>query len=684
MKFKKLKLKNIRSYVDEEIIFPEGSFLLSGDVGAGKTSILLAIEYALFGLQPGQRGTSLLRSDRAQSEVSLELEINGKTVIIERKLKRTQKGVSNEYAAITLDGEKKESSATEIKSKIVDLLGYPPEFVKKNNILYRYTVYTPQEEMKQIILEDPETRLNILRHIFGINKYRVVKNNLSIIITHIKNQSKFLQGEINSLEQDKLDLQKRKENLILTSEKVALSEKQFEEKSLVRKVQEKELRELEEKLSEKFKLEKEVEKTVLMINSKRENSNSQVREIEELRKIISLAGDSVNDSELIGVLEKIKIHKAQLDDMNSKYYQSISAMRSLELEREEMMVKKERVFKIQICPTCLQDVSDSHKHNILSNTEQKLAAIKNSLADLQLQSSDFLSKLQGTKKDLSEIEERKSVLEIRKSRQEQIERSKMKIVQLEKIQASLESDVLLLTAHLDSLKEKIFEHSAFDLQYKRKESELKQAFIEEKKAEISLAEFKKEKQFVEREIDLFQSIIAKKEEAKKKLYSFVELTDWLSNAFLSLIDIAERNVLLKVRNEFSSLFRKWFFILVSENSFDCQLDENFTPIIMQGEAELEYDFLSGGERTAVALAYRLALNQIINSLMSKIKTKGIIILDEPTDGFSEAQISKIRDILEEINADQLIIVSHEQKVESFVDNIIRVVKEGDSSKIERA
>jgi len=123
-------------------------------------------------------------------------------------------------------------------------------------------------------------------------------------------------------------------------------------------------------------------------------------------------------------------------------------------------------------------------------------------------------------------------------------------------------------------------------------------------------------------------------------------------------------------------------MLVPEGSLDTQLDENFTPIIMQGGIEMDYSSLSGGERTAVALAYRLALNQTINSLLSKIKTRGIIILDEPTDGFSEAQISKIRDILEELNAEQLIIVSHEQKVESFVDNVLKVTKEGAYSIVE--
>ena len=96
MIFKKLELKNIRSYAHQEIEFPAGSFLLSGEVGSGKTSILLALEYALFGLQPGQKGSSLLRNNEILGEVSLEFEIDGKIVNIERKLRRTSKGVSNE------------------------------------------------------------------------------------------------------------------------------------------------------------------------------------------------------------------------------------------------------------------------------------------------------------------------------------------------------------------------------------------------------------------------------------------------------------------------------------------------------------------------------------------------------------------------------------------------------------
>ena len=125
------------------------------------------------------------------------------------------------------------------------------------------------------------------------------------------------------------------------------------------------------------------------------------------------------------------------------------------------------------------------------------------------------------------------------------------------------------------------------------------------------------------------------------------------------------------------IFSEWFSTLVSD-SLGVRLDEDFTPLVTNQDYEIDYDFLSGGERTAVALAYRLALNQVLNSLLSRIKTKDVVILDEPTDGFADNQIDKMRDIFEQLKAEQIILVSHEQKIEGFVDHIIRVTKEGTS------
>lgn len=682
MRFKKIKIKNIRSYKEQEIIFPEGSLLLSGEIGSGKTSILLALEYALFGLQPGQKGNSLLRNISKIGEVTLELEVAGDTVMIERKLKRTPRGISNEYASITINNEKSESSVTEIKSKIVSLLGYPPEFVKKNNMLYRYTVYSPQEQMKQIILEDAETRLNLLRHIFGIDKYKKVRDNLAILLYNLKTETKILQLDTSTLEKEIEDLKIRKKDLEKIKEETKVSEFHLSEKVKIRKEKERELEEIKTKLEERRAFKEEIEKTKILLATRKENISFLLKQEDELKKAIKESAGLFSEETYRDLLFSLIKRKENVENLLSNYAEFSTKLRALDQEKENVLVKKERIFKIQICPTCLQDVSEVHKHNILNETENRLSEISKQKEVAEFKLKEVAQDLSRQRSELQKQEDEKFKMEVLKSKLEQTAIAKEKLREIEKQKKNTESDIEILTQHIEGLKEKISEYSTFELQLKKKEEDLKEAFKEEKNSEISLAEIKKEIEFAKREISFFEERIKQKEETKKRLYELNELNDWLSTKFSNLVELVERSVLLRLRTEFSSLFRKWFSILVQENSLDSHIDENFTPLILQGEAEMDYDFLSGGERTAIALAYRLALNQTINSLLSKIKTRGIIILDEPTDGFSEAQIERMRDILDELNAEQLIIVSHEQKIESFVDNVLRIHKEENSSFVE--
>jgi exonuclease SbcC len=205
MRLKSITLNNIRSYENEKIEFPEGSTLLSGDIGTGKTSILLAIEFALFGLQPGQRGNSLLRNAENKGGVVIEFYVDDKNVTIERTLKRG-KSVSQDYCAITIDNQKSEISVTELKDRVLKLLNYPKEFAKKQNLLYKFTVYTPQEEMKQIILEDSQTRVNTLRHVFGIDKYKTIIENSSILASKLREEKRIKEALTDNLENDRLEI----------------------------------------------------------------------------------------------------------------------------------------------------------------------------------------------------------------------------------------------------------------------------------------------------------------------------------------------------------------------------------------------------------------------------------------------------------------------------------------------
>jgi exonuclease SbcC len=680
MKLKKLKLKNIRSYDEQEIEFSDGSLILAGDIGSGKTSILLAIEYVLFGLQPGQKGSSLLRNNCDSAEVSLEMEIDGKEVIIERRLRRATKGISNEYSAITINGQKTESSTTEIKSQIIKLLNYPTEFIKKNNLLYRYTIYTPQEQMKQIILEDADSRLNVLRHIFGIDKYKRIRENLAIFLTRLKEQSKLLQGLILDMDIEKQNLQLKKESLAKVYQDLVKSNEMVDIKKSDCKQIELEVTELESKIREKESFEKEVEKSKIMIATKKEYFITIGKDISEIETSISELKQKFDESLYKKTLSNLEEKQKEIEAINKRMIDLAGEIASYEKEKRDYLDKKERVFGMKFCPTCLQDVAIAHKHNIILSAESRISEINHTLILLASEKKNVETNLERAKKERINLEEIKLDLDILKSKQFYQEKSIKKLEDLRKSKETLEKDISFLVNHVEALKASILSFTKFDNYYKSKQLELRSAFSKEKEAEISFAELKKESEFLKREISKLEEVIRIKEANKTKLSYLLELIDWLSNQYTSLIDFTERNVMIKLRNEFSSLFNKWFNMLVPE-SFEAQLDEKFTPIIIQSGIEMEYSFLSGGERTAVALAYRLALNQTINSILSQIKTREIVILDEPTEGFSEVQIDKMRDVLEELNVSQLIIVSHEQKMESFVDKVIRIKKENLLSRV---
>jgi DNA repair protein SbcC/Rad50 len=675
MLLKRLQIQNLRSYEDQEITFPEGSTLLSGDIGSGKTTILLAIEFALFGLQPSQKANSLLNNSKDEAKVKLEFEIEGKQIIIERTLKRSKKSISQDYSSITIDNEKFEGAVTEIKSKILGLLNYPKEFAKKTNLLYKFTVYTPQEEMKQIILESGDIRLNTLRHVFGIDKYKRIQENTSLLTSKLREKTRINEALVQDLDEIKEQLKQKQDSLINLKQDKTKTEQDHQISTDLKIKKEQALNEIQTKIEEKKALEGELSKSEMMISEKQQQVTSLNNTINIVKQQIKEAEKSkFNENEYNGIDQRINFQKNKEEDLQKQYIELTGKINSYESKKQELDSLKNKLSGLKKCPTCLQEVSDEYKNNMQTNAERDLEQINKSLIELTIQKNKLIQEIELTKKSKQEFEAKKQELELLKVKLESLNEKQQRITEIETQVQSLNKDLHLLNNQTKTFGESIKDYEKYTAIFQEREKELTDAKNNENQLAIKKAEINKEIQFTEQQISEKKETIQKKEDIIKQIKKIKELEYWITNKFLEIVLFAEKQVMLTLREEFSKLFSKWFSILVSE-SLTAKLGDDFSPIIEQQDYEIDYAFLSGGERTAIALAYRLSLNQVINSLLSNIKTSNLVILDEPTDGFSAQQLDKMRDVLDQLEIDQLILVSHEQRIEDFVDNIIRVKKE---------
>ena len=118
----KLKLKNFRCYEDEAFDFGEkGLTLLSGSSGKGKTTLLMAIDFALFG-----SGTKIVANGK--KSCSVELEFGGLKIV--RKKGPNHLLVNDKY-----EDAAGEAIIQEKFGKIFNSVSYIPQNLKKTFVL---------------------------------------------------------------------------------------------------------------------------------------------------------------------------------------------------------------------------------------------------------------------------------------------------------------------------------------------------------------------------------------------------------------------------------------------------------------------------------------------------------------------------------------------------------------------
>lgn len=803
MLLQQLRLQNIRSYLDQTISFPEGTTLLSGDIGSGKSTILLAIEFALFGSsRPELPAESLLRKGTAKGMVELIFVLNNQKITVQRYLKKEKDSIKQLPGNIIYNNTKKELMPIEMKAEILHLLGYPEDLLTKNkNYIFRYTVYTPQEEMKLILQDHNETRLDVLRKIFNVDKYKVIRENMQIYLKKMRTDLAILNTKIEPLsEYSQLALQQEEEKKKIehfiqeTMPMLRLLQKQRrEQQAEIEKAeqQQKEYLRLHQELNTTQLLEKEIITNIEQLLRKKEHLLQKIEELsipqglalnsEQLRlelcqeekrkehmlreknelegKIRSLQniivitqeeitralketaaipGHEIKKQELlleISQKEELLEKKNEIDQLLEKTTGLLVKNKTLLEHSAEI---RETMQNLENCPTCLQEVSSEHKHKIIVQEQGRIIKAQAILKELELKKKEIINQKESLEKHILDIFTKENQLakitaewQQLKKKEEWVLEKKEKLRELaqennalmmmmqnlfyaqkieEVAKIIMEKQRLLqgllhqelLHKNLQELIHQEQQHSFRKIQLQKKKEELQiilsqkedlivtittqkkiasELIEQEKETAVKIAQLQTQAESVKRYLLGILEKINLLNKEKEKLMRMQELYFWLEEHFLPLTYTIEKQVMINIHHHFDQIFQEWFSILIEDLNTFSRLDDSFAPIIMQNGYEIAFNDLSGGEKTSAALAYRLALNKIINTLIHTINTKDLLILDEPTDGFSIEQLDKVREVLDKLQARQTILVSHESKIESFVNNVIRVSKDNHVSEL---
>ncbi|MDK2854220.1 MAG: repair protein SbcC/Rad50 [Thermococcaceae archaeon] len=411
---------------------------------------------------------------------------------------------------------------------------------------------------------------------------------------------------------------------------------------------------------------------------------AKMRELEEeekkLRAELVSIEKTLNKERIVieneGILKQIKEHEEKLAQFNinelekkAKEYEELSREKNqLEGKLKGIVeeLKKKPVFK-------RMKISIEGK---IENAKRELQGYENKLKELGFENESEL------KVELEKLrplyEEYLKLLDVK----EELEKEEKRLSREEKELKVLEKQKHKLEAQLSLLDERVAE---LEKKYNKEEHEkLRREYVEARealtKAETELENLEKRKEELSKNLESLQkereNVKNKKkelEELKKAREKVQELREKV-RVFKNLL---KEDALAKVGEYASEIFEELTEEKYSGITVKAKENKVVLGVIYDGK-ERELSFLSGGERIALGLAFRLALSLYLAGEIP------LLIMDEPTPYLDEERRRRLVDIMERYlrKIPQVIIVSHDEELKDAADRVVRVRLENGTSRVE--
>ena len=686
-----IELGNFLSHSDTKLEFYDGVTVFVGNNGAGKSSIIDAITFALFGKHSRKTNKSLIKRGTTQGFAKINFTINGKELQAERKIDvkgglaaQFSEKSNGEWLQIAA-GERKqfgESMTHEVEKKI----GLEFEKLKIASIVQ-------QGELNSIIKAKPKEFKELLNAIIGIDKLDVASEAMKLVNKNFREKIRQDIGyDDTHIEILNLDLEKYHNELEKSKPlKGKLSSKR--EKS------EKELLVLTEKLErETPKLDK-LKQLELRKKELREYAKEAILEIkneieEKERKILDCKGCF----EYVGLAKdlQIKLEKEEFTIKDSlKRLQKLTNLKASLVEKQSLASKLK--LKDNKCPVCDSKVSKlnplfqkEHLKQELEKNEDVITTLQKDIKLFEKNRFEFSEKLQKAKESQATLRAHsiKDEADLKKIHKD-IEDKK---VNVKKVPLIISTGNLVEVAHLDSHSKMLFENiSQLELETK--------GFAEVNFVNLkeSISEKQDELSRIDQEIGAITEKISEAEQQIKFLKKAISEVKVVRD-YVEELDTIQTNIFNRDGAVATSL-RSWALNTISVKASEYLallntkiqrifLSEKIRDVVISCYSRnevLEIESLSGGEQVSVALALRLGMANLLGA-----SHLNLIILDEPTTHLDAERRKSLVAVLSQLSnitnvgaPMQFIIITHDSEIfeDSTVEHIYKFESTEQGSKV---
>ncbi len=406
--------------LDFKTLGESGLYLITGDTGAGKTTIFDAITFALFGEASGDnRDAGMLRSKYAKptdlTYVEMTFNHGGKVYTVKRnpeyeRAKARGTGTTRQAAdaVLTYPDGRVVTKLKEVDKAIREIIGLTRE-------QFSQVAMISQGEFRKLLQADTKERQKVFRDIFGTGRYVTLQNSLKEKTSDVREQrnnavqsiSQYIGGIV--CDEDSLsapEVKKAKEGELPAAELMELFRRLLAEDTAEQEKLETKLKKTEkelEKLTGELAKAESYNKAKTLLTENEINLKTKTDEFRKAETTLNEAKKTVTEQEsLTKDIAALELHLPSYDELEEKTKKLSQNIKNMKAAEE----RRNKAFKLK--GSLEEEIKTLKKER---ETLDGVSAEKEKLVSERKEINSFIEKLDKLISDIKSLQTNKKKLE---------------------------------------------------------------------------------------------------------------------------------------------------------------------------------------------------------------------------------------------------------------------------------